>query len=58
MCYPALASQSDGADLKAFINTIQLAVFGSDSASLGEALEGVYREAWQAIVALVEEEEL
>jgi tetratricopeptide (TPR) repeat protein len=48
------ASTTDEA-LKALLNTIQLALFGSDLSPLGQNLSGVYRQAWEAIVARLTE---
>jgi len=49
-----LAARTTDEELKALINTIQLALFGGDLAQLGQDLNGVYRQAWEAIVAGVE----
>ena len=57
-CMQYLAAQETQADdpgTKALINTIQLALFGSPLAQLGQDLEGVYRQAWDIIVAGVEQ---
>jgi len=51
----AQASQASDMGAKALINTLQLALFGSPLAQLGQDLEGVYRQAWDAIVAGVEQ---
>lgn len=40
-----LAAQATDEGLKALINTIQLALFGSDLSQLGHDLHGVYRQA-------------
>ena len=52
----ALDAQTTDAKLKALINTIQLALFGGDLSQLGQDLSGVYRQAWEAIVAGVKTE--
>jgi hypothetical protein len=49
-----LAARTTDEELKALINTIQLALFGSDLAQLGQDLKGVYRQTWEDIVAGVE----
>lgn len=41
--------------LKELLKTIQLSLFGNDLAQLGGELEGVYQQAWEAIVAGVRE---
>ena len=51
----AQESQASDAGAKALINTIQLALFSNSLAGLGQDLEGVYRQAWDAIVAGVEQ---
>ena len=51
----AQEAQASDEGLKALINTIQLALFSSSLAQLGQNLEGVYRQAWDAIVAGVEQ---
>jgi hypothetical protein len=51
-----LSASTTDEDLKALLNTIQLALFGSDLSPLGQNLSGVYRQAWQAIVVGVETE--
>jgi tetratricopeptide (TPR) repeat protein len=45
-----LTAQTTDEGLKALINTVQLALFGSDLSQLGQDLHGVYRQAWDAIV--------
>jgi hypothetical protein len=50
-----LAAQTKDEELKALIHTIQLALFGGDRTQLGQQLSGVYRQAWEAIVAGVEQ---
>src|SRR6266567_2131465 len=50
----ALSAQTTNEELKALINTIQLALFGSDPSQLGQNLQGAYRQAWEDIVAGVE----
>jgi hypothetical protein len=50
------AAQTTDEQLKALLTAIQLALFGGDRAQLGQDLEGVYLQAWQAIVAGVESE--
>jgi hypothetical protein len=49
-----LANETTDADLKALISTIQLALFGKDLSQFGRDLNGVYRQAWEAIAATVE----
>jgi tetratricopeptide (TPR) repeat protein len=44
------AAQSQDKELKALIEAIQTALFGGHLAELGADLEGVYRQAWEAIV--------
>ena len=44
------ANQTNDEELKALLDVIQLALFGGELSQLGEALSGVYRQAWQAIV--------
>ncbi|MFL5658568.1 MAG: tetratricopeptide repeat protein [Ktedonobacteraceae bacterium] len=51
----AIANESTDEDLKALINTIQLALFSKDLSQFGRDLKGVYRQAWEAIVATVED---
>jgi hypothetical protein len=48
-----LAAASDP-DLKAFLNAIQMALFGGDLTALGANLSGVYRTAWDTIAQTVE----
>ena len=43
--------------LKALLQAIQLALVGGDLAQLGEGLDGVYKQVWEAIVAGVSGEE-
>src|SRR5205823_3694453 len=50
----AMANGTTDADLKALINTIQLALFSKDLSQFGRDLKGVYRQAWEGIVATVE----
>src|SRR5437588_123005 len=50
----ALASETTDADLKALVNTIQLALFSKDLSQFGRDLKGVYRQAWEAVAATVE----
>ncbi len=50
-----LAARTTDEELKALINTIQLALFGGDLAQLGQDLNGIYRQTWEAIVAGVEQ---
>src|SRR5205823_4097386 len=50
----AMASETTDEDLKALINTIQLALFSKDLSQFGRELKGVYRQAWEAIVTAVE----
>jgi hypothetical protein len=51
----ALATQSDDAQVKALVNTIQTALFGGSLDSLGGDLEGAYAQAWAAIVAGIQQ---
>jgi pentatricopeptide repeat protein len=44
------AAQTTDDELKELLQTIQLALFGGDLAHLGGKLNGVYRQAWEAIV--------
>jgi hypothetical protein len=50
----AQADETTDADVKALINTIQLALFSKDLSQFGRELTGVYRQAWEAIVTTVE----
>lgn len=50
----AQTAQTTDDNLKALINTLQLALFSSDLSQLGRDLQGVYRQAWEAIVVGVE----
>jgi tetratricopeptide (TPR) repeat protein len=50
------AAQTTDEELKVLINTIQLALFGSDLSQLGQNLSGAYKQAWEAIVLGVETE--
>jgi tetratricopeptide (TPR) repeat protein len=50
------AARATDEGLKAFINTIQLALFGSDLSRLGQNLSGIYKQAWEAIVLGVKTE--
>lgn len=52
----AMGTQTTDERLKALLQVIQLALFGSDLSQLGHNLSGVYREAWEAIVIGVEAE--
>jgi tetratricopeptide (TPR) repeat protein len=47
----ALSTETTDEPLKALINVIQLALFGGDPSQLGQNLEGVYRQAWETILA-------
>src|SRR5438874_4815582 len=49
-----MAGETTDEDLKALINTIQLALFSKDLSQFGRELKGVYRQAWEAIAASVE----
>src|SRR3989442_1698880 len=51
-----LSAQTKDEELKSLIDTIQLALFGGDLLQLGQHLNGVYRQAWEAIVVGVETE--
>src|SRR5581483_8335086 len=46
-----LATQTTDEGTKQLINAIQQALFGGDLSHLGEPLSGVYRQAWEAIIA-------
>jgi len=46
-----LSAQTTDEELKALVNTIQMALFGSDLSQLGQNLKGAYRQAWEAILA-------
>ena len=46
-----LSAETSDEQLKALLNIIQLALFGGDPSQLGQHLEGVYRQAWEAILA-------
>src|ERR1019366_4075267 len=46
-----LSTQTTDEQLKALLNVIQLAQFGGDYSHLGQDLEGVYRQAWETILA-------
>ena len=50
------AAQTNDEGLKALIEVIQLALFGGEIGKLGGSLQGVYQEAWRAIVEGVEGE--
>jgi Tfp pilus assembly protein PilF len=50
----AQTAQAADDNLKALINTIQLALFSSDLSQLGRDLHGVYHQAWETIVVGVE----
>jgi hypothetical protein len=50
----AMANESTDEDLKALLNTIQLALFSKDLSQFGRELKGVYKQAWEAIAASVE----
>ncbi len=47
-------AQASEEGLKALLQVIQLALFSSDLSQLGRELQGVYRQAWEAIVVGVE----
>jgi hypothetical protein len=49
-----LDAQASDEHLKALMQTIQMALLGGDLAQLGQALEGVYLQAWRSIVIGVE----
>jgi hypothetical protein len=49
-------SQTTDEELKALINTIQLALFSRDLSQLGQNLSGVYRQGREIIVAAVKKE--
>jgi hypothetical protein len=51
-----MGEAGEDAETRAFYNAIQTALFGGDLRSLGSQLDGVYRQAWAAIVAAVETE--
>jgi len=46
-----LSAETTDEPLKALVNVIQLALFGGDRSHLGQDLEGVYRQAWETILA-------
>ena len=48
------ANETTDEELKALLNTIQLALFSSDLSQLGRNLQNVYRQAWETIAASVE----
>jgi tetratricopeptide (TPR) repeat protein len=50
----AMSAQTTNEELKALLQVIQLGLFGSDLSQLGQNINGVYREAWEAIVVSVE----
>jgi hypothetical protein len=50
----AMTSETSDEDLKVLINTIQLALFSKDLSQFGRDLKGVYKQAWEGIVATVE----
>jgi tetratricopeptide (TPR) repeat protein len=50
-----LAGQSEDEQVKALVKTIQTALFGGNLGSLGSDLEGVYAQAWAAIVAGIQQ---
>lgn len=52
-----LASQTTDEGIKKLIEAIQLALVGSDLSQAGQNLDGVYRQAWAAIVRNVDAEE-
>ncbi len=52
------SAQTTDEGLKALFNTIQIALFGGDLSQHGQNLNGVYRQAWDAIVLGVETEGL
>jgi hypothetical protein len=47
-------TQTTDEQLKALLNVIQLALFSRDLSQLGRDLQGVYRQAWEAITVSVE----
>jgi hypothetical protein len=47
-------AQTTDEQLKALLSTIQLALFSTDLSVFGSNLDGVYRQAWNTIVATVE----
>ena len=49
-----LAQETTDEDLKALINTVQMALVGGDPSQLGRNLQGLYRAAWETIAANVE----
>jgi len=51
----ALVGQSNDPQFHALVTTIQHALFGGNLHSLGSDLEGVYAQAWAAIVASVQQ---
>ena len=42
--------------LKALVKTIQLALFSDNLSQLGQTLDGIYRQMWEAIVSGVKTE--
>ena len=51
-----LAAEASDAALSAFFQAIQTALFGGDLVKLGERLEGIYQQAWSAIIIGVQTE--
>jgi tetratricopeptide (TPR) repeat protein len=49
-----MGTKTTDEELKALLQVIQLGLFGSNLSQLGQNLNGVYREAWEAIVVGVE----
>ncbi len=49
-----LGAQASDEQLKALMQTIQMALLGGDLAQPGQELEGVYLQAWRSIVSSVE----
>jgi hypothetical protein len=50
-----LTRQSEDAQFRALVNTIQHALFGGSLDNLGNDLDGVYAQAWAAIVAGIQQ---
>ncbi len=53
----ALLAQAQDPGLRAFLEAIQAALVGGDLAGLGRGLQGVYAQAWQALVVAVSADE-
>lgn len=51
----AFVSQTMDEELKALVETIQVALFGGDMAQLGTNLNDASRQVWEAIVAGISE---